>query len=103
MALNKEQVLNSLTLLAQAYAFAKDGKAETAGKLFVQAAEDGNLDEVMDGVAQTAEELDDSDFEDMDDDTEDGEYDKDDDEPVTVEANVKLPESVARLAARTLV
>ena len=108
MALNKEQVLNSLTLLAQAYAFAKDGKAGTAGKLFVQAAEDGNLDEVMDGVAQTAEELDDSDFEDMDDDTEDGEDGEDgeddkDDEPVTVEANVKLPESVARLAARTLV
>ena len=105
MALNKEQVLNSLTLLAQAYAFAKDGKAETAGKLFVQAAEDGNLDEVMDGVAQTAEELDDSDFEDMDDDTEDGEDGEDDtdDEPATVEANVKLPESVARLAARTLV
>ena len=109
MALNKEQVLNSLTLLAQAYAFAKDGQADIAGNLFVQAAEDGNLDEVMDGVAQTAEELDDSDFEDMDDDTEgEGDDDGEDGEDggkdtAPIEANVKLPESVARLAARTLV
>lgn len=105
MAITKEQALNALTLLAQAYAFAKDGQAGPAGKLFVQAAEDGNLDEVMDGVAQSAEELDDTDFEDLDDDIEDGEDGEDDkdDEPATVEANVKLPESVARLAARTLV
>lgn len=106
MAITKEQALNSLTLLAQAYAFAKDGQAGPAGKLFVQAAEDGNLDEVMDGVAQSAEELDDTDFEDLDDDTEvgdDGEDEDEGDDPATLEANVKLPESVARLAARTLV
>ena len=105
MAMTKEQLLNSLTLLAQAYAFAKDGQEGPAGKLMVQAAEDGNLDEVMDGVAQSAEELDDSDFEDLEDDGE-GEGDGgegDGDDPTTLEANVKLPESVARLAARTLV
>jgi len=104
MAITKEQALNALTLLAQAYAFAKDGQAGPAGKLFVQAAEDGNLDEVMDGVAQSAEELDDTDFEDLDDDTEGGEAEEDEgDDLAPLEANVKLPESVARLAARTLV
>ena len=105
MAITKEQALNAMTLLAQAYAFAKDGQAGPAGKLFVQAAEDGNLDEVMDGVAQSAEELDDTDFEDLDDDTEGGEEEDEDegDDLAPLEANVKLPESVARLAARTLV
>lgn len=99
--MEKAKVLRALTLLAQAYAFAKDGQHEPAGKLLVQAAEDGDLDEVMDGVAQGAEDLEDEKFDDIDDDDEGGEDDGD--EGTTLEANVQLPESVARLAARTLI
>ena len=100
--MDKAKVLRALTLLAQAYAFAKDGQEEPAGKLLVQAAEDGDLDEVMDGVAQGAEDLEDESFADIDDDDEGGE-DYGDDESATLEANVQIPESVARLAARTLI
>lgn len=100
--MEKAKVLRALTLLAQAYAFAKDGQEEPAGKLLVQAAEDGDLDEVMDGVAQGAEDLEDESFDDIDDDDEGGEDDGDDEE-ATLEANVQIPESVARLAARTLI
>ena len=99
--MEKAKVLRALTLLAQAYAFAKDGQDEPAGKLLVQAAEDGDLDEVMDGVAQGAEDLEDEKFDDIDDDDE-GEGDDEGDD-TTIEANVQLPESVARLAARTLI
>ena len=99
--MKKANVLRALTLLAQAYAFAKDGQEEPAGKLLVQAAEDGDLDEVMDGVAQGAEDLEDESFDDIDDDDEGGEDDGD--EGTTLEASVQLPESVARLAARTLI
>ena len=102
--MEKAKVLRALTLLAQAYAFAKDGQNEPAGKLLVQAAEDGDLDEVMDGVAQGAEDLEDEKFDDIDDDDEGGEGEDDgDDESATLEANVQIPESVARLAARTLI
>lgn len=116
--MDKNQILNGLTLLAKAYAFAKDGKAEMAGKLFVQAAEDGALDEVMDGVAQGAEALEEDDFEDMDDDEggDDEGSDDSDDDAAALEGSAKrrrsrkeetvkvtLPESVARLAARTLI
>ena len=103
--MEKAKVLRALTLLAQAYAFAKDGQNEPAGKLLVQAAEDGDLDEVMDGVAQGAEDLEDEKFDDIDDDDEGEGYDEGDDEgdDTTIEANVQLPESVARLAARTLI
>lgn len=102
--MDKAKVLRALTLLAQAYAFAKDGQEEPAGKLLVQAAEDGDLDEVMDGVAQGAEDLEDESFDDIDDDDEGGEGEDDgDDESATLEANVQIPESVARLAARTLI
>lgn len=102
--MDKAKVLRALTLLAQAYAFAKDGQEEPAGKLLVQAAEDGDLDEVMDGVAQGAEDLEDERFDDIDDDDEGGEGEDDgDDESATLEANVQIPESVARLAARTLI
>lgn len=95
--MNKSALLNALTLLAQAYAFAKDGNEKMAGKLFVQAAADDNLDDVMDGMAQGAAEVDDDDqYEDVPDDT--GEEDS-----TEIEAHVELPESVARLAARTLV
>lgn len=108
MSVDKKKVLNSLTLLAIAYGFAKDGQAETAGELFVQAAEDGALDSVMDGVAQGSEALEAE---------EDGDYEdipEEEDEEVTEEldasskftqlqARVQIPESVARLASRTLV
>lgn len=115
--MNKIEIINSLALLAKAYAFAKNGDEETAGRLLVQAAEDGNLDEVMDGVAQGAEALEEEDeFEDLPeedesiDDAEDiGEdYSEDDDSMelnagATKSVTVELPESVARLAARTLI
>lgn len=103
--MEKAKVLNALTLLAQAYAFAKDGQEGPAGKLLVQAAEDGDLDEVMDGVAQGAEDLEDEKFDDLPDDDEgdDDGGDGGDDPDATLEANVQLPESVARLAARTLI
>lgn len=97
----KTDIINSATLLAKAYAFAKDGNASVAGKLLVQAAEDGNLDEVMDGVAQGVEALDEG-FEDLPEDDE-GMDDEGMDDEETLEASVQLPESVARLAARTMV
>lgn len=102
--MNANKTLRACTLLAQAYAFAKSGNVKAAGKLLVQAAEDDGLDEVMDGVAQAADSLDDdtadddSDFEEVDDTEE-----EDDEDAATVTANVDLPDSVARLAARALV
>lgn len=64
---DKETLVNAICLLSKAYAFAKGGESEIAGRLFVQAAEDGNLDEVMDGIAQSAEAMDDENFIDLDD------------------------------------
>lgn len=115
--MDKELTLRACTLLAQAYAFAKDGNEAVAGKLLVQAAEDDGLDEVMDGVAQAAtamESDDDDDFEELPtdlDEVEEEEPEEDeseDTEPAEVTAaevtaNVQIPESVARLAARALV
>ena len=101
--MEKAKVLRALTLLAQAYAFAKDGQEEPAGKLLVQAAEEGDLDEVMDGVAQGAEDLEDEKFDDIPDDEDDEDDDDEEGDDATLEANVQLPESVARLAARTLI
>ena len=101
--MEKAKVLRALTLLAQAYAFAKDGQEEPAGKLLVQAAEEGDLDEVMDGVAQGAEDLEDEKFDDIPDDEDEEDDDDEEGDDATLEANVQLPESVARLAARTLI
>ena len=101
--MEKAKVLRALTLLAQAYAFAKDGQEEPAGKLLVQAAEEGDLDEVMDGVAQGAEDLEDEKFDDIPDDKDEEDDDDEEGDDATLEANVQLPESVARLAARTLI
>lgn len=117
--MDKTKILNSLTILAQAYAFAKDGNEDMAGSLFVEAAVDGNLDQVMDGLARGAELLanedkddtssDDNTSEDNGSDEGDGDNGDEKDlpefegEPTAVTANVELPESVARLAARTLV
>lgn len=118
--MSKEKTLNSMTLLAKAYAFAKAGKAKIAGKLLVEASEDDGLEEVMDGIAQGAEELEAADdWNDVEDDGEDDgedtggddgddgddedDEDEGDDDEAVVEANVKLPASVARLAARTQV
>lgn len=107
--MDKEKTLNSLTILAQAYGFAKAGHADKAGELFVQAAAEDALDEVMDGVAKGAAELEASDDTDTDDnDTDDlkefqGEPDAEINASAKDKVQVEMPESVARLAARTLV
>lgn len=107
---NKE-VLNSLTLLAQAFAFAKSGNSKVAGELLVQASVDGNLDDVMDGVAQGAEDIasasdelpenDNKEDNAPEDTASDDDAGAEDDMEIT--ANVELPESVARLASKTLI
>lgn len=103
--MDKNAVLNSLTLLAQAYAFAKDGNEKMAGKLFVEAAANDNLDEVMDGVAQGADEIANDNSTPAPKLDNEGIPEEDDSSSDTTEvsASVELPESVARLAARTLV
>lgn len=52
-----KKIVLSASILANAYAYAKAGKSQIAGKLLVQASEDGNLDEVMDGIAQSVENM----------------------------------------------
>lgn len=105
--MDKEKTLNSLTLLAQAYGYAKAGHADKAGELFVEAAADDALDEVMDGVALGASELEASDDADNGDTDNLPEFEGEPDAEINASAGdkvqVEMPESVARLAARTLV
>lgn len=99
--MNKQELLNSVTLMAQAYAFAKAGNEEMAGKLFVEASANDALDDVMEGIASGAEKIEADAYEDLPDDA--NEPDTTPEDSTKVEASVELPESVARLAARTLV
>lgn len=121
--MNKESMVTAIALLSRAYTYAKAGDAESAGMFFVHAAEDDALDEVMDGIAQSAEALEEGDFEDLPDEVSDTEVideegyeddeededdedygDEEDEEELTASATeVSVPESVARLAARTLI
>jgi hypothetical protein len=125
MAKNIDAIVTAASMLSNAYGWAKKGNSKKAGKLFVQAAEDGALDEVMDGLATSVEDLEKKDALmpppgdsapasapltssarrraarlQANEDVIDVEDEEDGDEEDT---EVELPASVARLAARTLV